>query len=287
MRRIFDLAHISKISLGFILSGMFMAASIGQAQVPLERSALRSNPKGTAVKAWNLPVILETSSTMHSSDSYERQAMTSLTLAPSYKISNSLKLFGSTLIYREETGAGDSGFDNTRLGLALAKNMSKRTTWTNTVSVVAPTNQVLRDETSFQGAIRGSTGFSFSKLPYDSVLSYNISYTRNFHEYDMTASGAFNVRETVAQTLEYSLPVVSKLSLLTSFSYSYGLTYEDDSRSKFYAGADLSWAFTKALSMSVGTSNEGNALKPNGMDSNIEFYNDSSSVIKMGLVYVL
>lgn len=286
MSRFFDRAQIKRISLGFILSAALVVASVGHAQSITERTALKTNPKVVA-KAWNLPLILETSSTMHSSDSYERQAMTSLTLAPSYKISDSLKVFGSTLIYKEETGVGDSGFDNTRVGLALSSILSKQMMWSNTLSVVAPTNKALRDETSYQGAARVATGLSLSKLPMDSVLTYNISYTRNFHEYDMTASGAFNVRETVAQTLEYSLPVVSKLSLLTSFSYSYGLTYEDDSRSKFYVGADLSWAFNKALSMSVGTSNEGNALKPNGSDSNIEFYNDTSSVVKMGLVYVL
>lgn len=286
MSNIFDQATVRKVSLGFVLGGILMAASLVHAQTFSEQAALKSNPK-VIQKAWNLPVVLETSSSMHSSNSYERQAMTSLTLAPSYKISEAVKLFGSTLFYKEETGAGDSGMDNTRLGLALSKKLSKQTLWSNTISVVVPTNKILRDETSYQGAVRGATGVSWSKLPMDSVLSYNLSYTRNFHEYDLTAGGSFNVRETVAQTLEYSLPVVSKLSLLTSFSYSYGLTYEDDSRSKFYVGADLSWAFNQALSMSVGTSNEGNALKPNGSDSNIEFYNDNSSVVKMGLVYVL
>ena len=238
-------------------------------------------------KRWTLPMTLETSSTLHAQDAYERQAMTSLSLAPSYLISKGLKLSAATMIYKEETGAGNSGVDNTLIALSLAKPLTKETSWFGTLGAIAPTNEELRDQTSYQGAARLGGGLNFANLIFDSSLRYVLNYTRNFHEFSQTASGGFNVRQTLVQTLEYTLPFNDQWSLQTVFSYTYGLTYQDDMRTKFYAGADINWSVMKNLIITAGTSNEGNALKPNGSDSNINFYDDTSSVVKLGITYVL
>lgn len=238
-------------------------------------------------KRWTLPMTLETSSTLHAQDAYERQAMTSLSLAPSYLISRGLKLSVATMIYKEDTGAGNSGVDNTLIALSLAKPLTKETSWFGTLGAIAPTNEELRDQTSYQGAARLGGGLNFANLIFDSSLRYVLNYTRNFHEFSQTASGGFNVRQTLVQTLEYTLPFNDQWSLQTVFSYTYGLTYQDDMRTKFYAGADINWSVMKNLIITAGTSNEGNALKPNGSDSNINFYDDTSSVVKLGITYVL
>ncbi|MEN0059989.1 MAG: hypothetical protein AAGB31_14205 [Bdellovibrio sp.] len=277
---------------GFVLLFMNVLMAVGvlrsaHAVSPssVTRNTLRAEK--TQEKKWTLPVSIESSSTLHTTDSYERAAQTSISIAPSYALSKLWRLSGTAMVYKEDTGVENSGFDNTSVTLSTVHPLTENISTSYGLSGVLPTNQQLRDETSYQGALRGAASINFANLFLASSFRYGVSYTRNFHEYDMTASSSFNVRENISQTLAYTLPFTDNLSLQTTFVYTYGWTYLGDTRSKFYVGTDLGYAFTKAFSSYVGISNEGNALKPNGSDSNIEFYNDNSSVIKFGLTYTL
>lgn len=260
---------------------------------PVSQNVIRTNRKAMALpaapqpKSWSIPITLESGSTLHAQDTYEREAMLALAISPSIKLSKNLSLSSSVVMYKEETGAGNSGFDNTPISLAYRMALTPKIAWTNSVAVILPTNRQLQDETTYQGAGKVGTNISFSDLFLDSTLSYGVSFTRNVHELQQTNVGGFNVRENVTQAINHSLPLGRDWSFDTSFVYTYGWTYLDDSRSKFYAGVNLNWNFVKDWTASLGTSNEGNALKPNGSDSNIEFYNDNSSVVKFSLTYVL
>ncbi|MFS4460471.1 hypothetical protein [Bdellovibrio sp. HCB2-146] len=246
-----------------------------------------SNRPVTKPKNWSIPLSAETSSTLHKEGSYEREASSSFSLAPSIKFTSNLKLATSISVWKEHTGPEEAGFDNTPVSLNLSTPLTPTLSWSNTIAGVLPTDRKLQNETSYQGAIKADTALAFDDLFLGSSLRLGVGITRNFHEMTQGNEGAFNVRETISQKLDYSLPLGKTWSLDTSFAYSTGWTYLGDLRTKFYAGADLSWNFVKDWTASVGTSNEGNALKPNGRDSNIEFFNDTSSVVKFGLTYVL
>lgn len=254
----------------------------------LVRKTVAPMPTQTpAPKSWSIPITYETSSTLHAADTYEREAVSALAITPSVKLSPNTKLGTNVTIYKEHTGAGNTSFDNTPISLSYRMALTPTIAWTNMAAVILPTNRQLQDETTYQGAARVGTTFSFDELFLGSSFSYAVSLTRNVHELQQSNTGGFNMRETVNQALNHSLPLGRDWSFDTSFAYTYGWTYLDDSRSKFYAGVNLNWNFSKDWTASVGTSNEGNALKPNGSDSNIEFYNDNSSVVKFSLTYVL
>jgi hypothetical protein len=267
-------------------ASLSFAASVSQSQ-----TTIRTNRKvlipTEQPKIWSIPITFETGSTLHAEGSYEREAQSALAISPSVKLTKNLSLSSSVTIYKEQTGAENSGFDNTPVGLSYRTVFTPKITWTNSASVILPTDRKLQDETTYQGAGKVGTSIAFSDLFLHSTFSYGVSFTRNVHELQQTNTGGFNVRENVTQGLNHSLPLGRDWSFDTSLVYTYGWTYLDDSRSKFYAGVNLNWNFLKEWTASVGTSNEGNALKPNGSDSNIEFYNDNSSVVKFSLTYVL
>lgn len=271
---------------------MLLSSSVSFAAPPA-KNVTRTNRKSVtsvqapAPKSWSIPITVETASTLHTNNSYEREALTALAIAPSVKLTKNISLSTAMTVYQEQTGAGNSGIDNTPIGLSYRLALTPHASWTNSVAVILPTDRKLHEETTYQGAGKVGTNVAFSNLFFDSTLSYGVSLTRNVHELQQNSSGGFNVRENVTQGLNHSLPLGRDWSFDTSFVYTYGWTYLDDSRSKFYAGVNLNWNFLKEWTASVGTSNEGNALKPNGSDSNIEFYNDNSSVVKFSLTYVL
>lgn len=236
-------------------------------------------------KSWSVDFGIETYSNMMKEDTYERDAGTSLQVSPFYRFNKITSMRLMMGLIKEQTGAGNTYFDNTIVSLSFKTPLTKDTAWINTLAGTLPTNRQLQDETSFQGGVRVGSKLAFSNLFWGSSASTAVQANRYFHEYNMTADGGFNVRNNLQGVLTYSLPVVSKLSLQTTFIYTQGWTYLDDTRQKFSIGADLGWEFTPAFSGYIGTSNEGNALKANGIDSNIEFFNDTSSIVKAGLSY--
>lgn len=279
---------LSRLLAGFILLSVLLStASVfaqGSEQLILRRKASKVKVEQ---KLWSLPLNLERSSTLHEQGSYERESFTSLELAPSYKINSNWSLGARTMIYKEENAVGNSGFDNTSIGLVRSFMPSKKIHYSVTAGVILPTDAKLREETSYQGGARVIGTVRALELFRGSTLSYSLQLSRSVHEYEQTAEGIFNVKQNVTNSIVYSQPFTETISLTTSFAYVYGWTYLDDSRTKFAVGADLGWQATPAFGVYLGTSNEGNALKPNGSDSNIEFYNDNSSIVKVGLNYVI
>jgi hypothetical protein len=259
------------------------------AQQPEQPTAeLKANAgEHVAKKPWTVVIGLETATSFHKDGTYERKAITSVAIAPSYIFTNEWKVSASTMAYKEDVYPGNSGIDNTAITSAYSRALQNGMKWTSTAGVTLPTDANLRDETSYQGGARVGTGINFGELFLGSTASYKVGFSRSFHEFDQTAEGGFNVRENFSQTVDFSLPFNDKISFSTFFTYTVGRTYQDDDRHKFAIGADLGYQITKALSASIGTSNDGNALKPNGSDSNIQFFDENSSMMKIGLTYVL
>ncbi|WP_413575528.1 hypothetical protein ACLVWU_14395 [Bdellovibrio sp. HCB290] len=234
-------------------------------------------------KAWTLDLGIETYSNMMKEDSYERDAGTAFDVSAGYRFNKITSMRVGTALMKEHVGPENTYFDNTTVSISFKSPLTQDIAWINTIAGVLPTNRQMQDQMSYQGAARLGTKFAFNNLFWGSSASTAAQMTRNFHEYEMTADGSYNMRNNAQFVLTYALPLFSKLSLQTSYVYTIGWTYQDDTRNKFSVGADLGWEFTPAFSAYVGTSNEGNALKANGIDSNIEFFNDTTSIVKAGL----
>ncbi|WP_413585067.1 hypothetical protein [Bdellovibrio sp. HCB274] len=257
-----------------------MAANVSTSTTKAKRPAPATTPEA---KAWSLDLGLETYSNMMKEDSYERDAGTSFDVSAGYRFNKITSMRVGTAIMKEHVGAENTYFDNSTVSISFKTPLTQDIAWVNTVAGVLPTNRQMQDEMSYQGAVRLGTRTIFSNLFWGSTAVTGLQATRNFHEYEMAAEGYYNMRNNAQFIFNYTLPLFAKLTLQTSYVYTMGWTYQDDTRNKFSIGADLAWEFTPAFSAYVGTSNEGNALKANGIESNIEFFNDTTSIVKAGL----
>lgn len=274
---------------GFVAASFLLGAYVNAQPTTTGVNALEIEKPALPHK-WSLPVSFEYASSLQPKNAYERKVQESFTLIPTYKISDSAKASVMTALYRDDSNdeaGGTADWDNTRVSISFSRPVLQNKTWSNSISTTIPTNRSLREQTSYQGGLKLAAGLQFDEVAFGSSLGCALSYTRNFHEFDMTADGGFNVRETVGAGLDWSLPLYHSLNLQSVFVYTAGKTYRDDLRTKFVTEANLNWQAARELTLSAGTSNEGNALGPNGKDSNIEFFNDTTSMIKFGLTYVL
>lgn len=279
-------------TLGVTIFALFCGLMASNAEAAAQASGtttLKTETPNPAQKAWNVVLDFQIGSTLHKQDSYERRSDKALSISPLYRFSENWSLSGNTALVQDDSieGQGNSFLDNTIVSMSHTRKITPNIRWKNSAGGILPTNPDMRDQTTYQGSVKVSTGLTFSGLALDSSLNTGLSLTRNFHEYNINADGAFNVRETAGFSIGIELPFLQNWSFSTSFMYNAGRAYSDDLRTKFAFDTSFSWAPTDEFALSVGTSNDGSALKPNGRDSNIEFFDNNSSVVKLGLTYTL
>lgn len=238
------------------------------------------------IKKWTLPVSFETASSMGEEWSSERRADSTITISPLYRLTSRLRVSGNISLTKEHSGVGDSAFNNSAVGLSYLTKLTDGITWTVSGSAVLPTNPQEREQKSYQGALRLGNAFSFSQIPGGGFMTYRLTVGRNFHGYSQGADGSYNLKQSLGHSLDYTQPIYGNLSLTGIFGYTQAWTYLDDQRYSFLMAAQLSYQATDEASVSIGTANQASALRPNGRDSNIEFFNDETSIVTLGLSYV-
>jgi hypothetical protein len=276
-----DLAHVALqtstvLTAVFLLFIAFGAQAAGQSATNTVNTTTQLKPSRLSI-----PLSLESAGTLHQQDAYEKQDGLSISISPSYKISNSLTAISELSAYKDLKGDQPSGLGIWLAGLSRSQKLQKNLNWTQGLIALLPTDSKLREDTSYNGSLLASTGLVFSELFFESSASIKLTYKRNLHEYSQTNTGKANIRESLGGSLTEKLNFMSVLGYTTAFSYINNQSFS------FMTSIGLSYQAQKKTSLHLAVSNEGNALKPNGTDSNIEFFNNQSSILKFGLTYDL
>lgn len=240
------------------------------------------------VSNWSIPLTIEAAETLHTNDDYAKKSGISIEIKPIYKINKELKLTSILSASKEYTGEQRSELDNWSSGLTYSRLLSSRTVGLLNTTAFFPTDNKLREETTYQGSASIGAGFNFQRMVFGSELLTMLSYKLNFYEFSQDFEGRFNIRESATALLGFSVPLWSeKVSFESTFRYGSAWSFAGTQSYKFVFDAGFTYAPTEKLSFSIGTNNEGNALKSNGTDSNIELYNAESSAVRMGFTYLL
>ncbi|MGE5086973.1 MAG: hypothetical protein ACM3MG_11775 [Bacillota bacterium] len=106
-----------------------------------------------------------------------------------------------------------------------------------------------------------------------------LSFAKNFHEYETDINGKVLNQYTSSQILSLSYEWPARISISANLVHRNALTYQNNIRESFEISEELGYDINKRFSVALGHSNSGNALKPNGVDSNIQVMDENSSVI--------
>lgn len=216
----------------------------------------------------------------------QRESSTDFQLAPAYKINPTFTAAGKIVFSKENSGARQSSSSNTTLTLGIKGIKINETLETlHSVGTVIPTNEdsIKRDHLKSSLAISNGLRWKTDLAKVD----YKLGLSKNFHEFTVNAEGSPNIEYRLTNSLEITVPLTDKFSVSTLGIYRLGRTYKGFERTSFEINADLIYDVLENLSINIGTSNDGNALKANGVDSNIQAYNENTSVIRAGLSLAL
>ena len=240
--------------------------------------------KEEEAKAFGLLLDLSYNSNMYAKGDISQTTYSNLTIIPSYKITDNLTTSLRTDITKYFTQDENTEMTNTRLRFSyLTAKLTDQISWSNLFDVYIPTNR----KSQLADRLTTATGIGTS-LKYAGEITtaiFGLGIKRNYHEFDYSTTGEQLNEYTATQALSLEFSLIEKLSLSVEGTYIMARTYQNTERYAFETGLSLGYEITKNFSASVGLSNGGNALKANGVDSNIEFLNEKTSELSAGIGY--
>lgn len=212
----------------------------------------------------------------------KREEAMDITLAPGYRINELYSVGVKTILTKENTGTEETKASDTLLTLSIKGiTLSPELSTVHSVFGVIPTSEKSRDRDRLQGAAGLSNGIHYANPLWDIV--YRLGYSQNFHEFNLNADGSANVQQSLSHSLGVKLNVTEKFYLSSVGIYRWGKTYGNKERSSFELHGDLNYDVTGKMTLNLGTSNAGSALKANGVSSNITAFNPDRGVIRAGI----
>ncbi len=230
-------------------------------------------------------VAAEYGTTMQPGDAYERSASMSLTFTPSFEFSKDYKLGVKTMLAKDLTSEEQrTVFDNTKLSLIkTAIPLSQVFSFRPAVAVIAPTSSDAK-KSWFRGSV-GAAGrllFDLQSIGVPFNGFYNLAYDRNIHDYTTSVDGTPNFRDVVTHVVVLEVPFAGNWTISATSVLVSAWTYRGTVRNFFELAQDLGYKIDDSFSVYIGHTNAGDAYKANGRTSNMAFFNDQASVLRLG-----
>ncbi len=282
----------------FLVSSLLvsaLASLVAHAQVSEQAASVASSAQSSITKFkkeaevkkdFSLDLGIEYSQKTAVEEKGSTESSTDFLIAPNYKINNKLSLAAKAVVSKENSNQRQTSISDTKIALALKGfKLSEQFETLHSISGVVPTNEDSQKQDRLYTSIGLTNGIKFSNAVAE--IKYKLGLSRNFHEFNINADGSPNIEYRLANTLEIKIPVTESFSITSVGTYRLGRTYAGAQRTDFIFDTDLNYDILENLSVNLGTSNEGGALKANGVDSNISAFNENTSVYRLGLSLTL
>ena len=241
-------------------------------------------PAKEVTKSFGLVLDLSYNANMYAEGDINQTSYTNFTIIPSYKITDKLTTSARTDISKYHTQDENTEMSNTRIRFSHATaKLTDQISWSNRFDGFIPTNR--KDQLTNRLITATGIGTSLKYAGDITTATLALGLRRNYHEFDYSITGEPLNEYSVAQALVLDFNMTEELSLSIEGTYIMARTYQNAERYNFETGISLGYQITKNFSAAVGLSNGGNALKANGVDSNIEFLNEKSSELSAGIGY--
>ena len=155
------------------------------------------------------------------------------------------------------------------------------------VTAVIPVSQYSVKKDQLQTALSGKIGFSL--MPVDGNgfgIVTGISLGRSFHSYEEDINGSVLNQYSSNQNAGISY-AFNDWSFSADFVNRTRWTYKNSVKSSFEISEEIGYSISPNFLAAIGHTNAGATLKANGADSNVDLYNENTSIVyaTMGMSY--
>ena len=245
-------------------------------------STSQQSAQSISTPSFSLVIGLEYSEKIAEDEKGAKESGTDLVISPAYKINHIFSSSITTVLSKSNNAAGETSVSDTQIGLGIKGFQIKESLVTlHSLSGVIPTSEKSKETDRLLGAFGISNGLRYKNDI--AQFEYKLGFSKNVHEFNINANNSPNIEYRLSNTVEVQTNLSTKFSLVGVGVYRIGRTYGGKERTSFEVHGDLLYEVSGKMSLNLGTSNVGSALKMNGVDSNITAYNDDTSVIRAGV----
>jgi hypothetical protein len=150
------------------------------------------------------------------------------------------------------------------------------------VRLYLPTDSEQRRLTSQKTKLYYTVSSTWLK-PFFAIF-YAPFLSKDFHSYQTKRSGGSNTSWTLGNTLAFILTPYDRWEAKISLQYSKSWTYQGVSKDDYLKHAqEISYTTPLDVAVTLGHSNEGSAIKPDGHTRNIQVYGVQQSIFYLSL----
>lgn len=154
------------------------------------------------------------------------------------------------------------------------------------VDVTLPTNEFIREQTSFVGALGGQLRLT-KVLPYKLFFALNNNLRWNFHDYRVSELGIANIQASASTLATLSYAATPKIQTTVSLGWSLAKSYENTFTDFYSIDLSASYVLTDQWSILGGWTTAGSPFTADGQNSNIRLFDERDTTFYFSLTHFM
>lgn len=251
------------------------------------KASMKSTAKAPAKKSFTGSINISPARTLVDFQDGTKAESNDTTFENSYQINESFKAKSKVIYSQNLKNSVENDFAD--IDLSVSKSsipLGSTFTLSPTLLGTLPLSKSSRLNNQFNGALGVGLkwGLASGTLVEGLSLSLTTALSRLFHRAPTAISGTVLNQYTAYQKLvaNYS---ISKYSFTLVFNHTNSMTYQNNLKEGFVLAQEFEFTANDSLAFQLGHANGGSALKANAQDSNIQFFNENSSAVYVGVTW--
>lgn len=149
-----------------------------------------------------------------------------------------------------------------------------------------PLSKTSKDSTQLKYGIGIGSAFALNTktMGWDGVgLNYTLSYLKNETEFSTSVAGEPLTSSRIRQRINFALPISSSFTFRSRLQLDSNFSFENVIRSSFLHFEQIEYKFLTKYTVYTGHTNSGGTLAGDNYENNVKFYNDTSSLLYLGM----
>lgn len=275
---------MGKLTLGnYIIASFFAVATLAQGATLTEQDATTQ----TAFKNYSASFSSGITSNLFKTSTPEHQLSSDFNLSVALKPTKEDSVSFGLAATKDLKGEREFAFSDGSLGYSRRLYRTPEYSLSGSIAAILPMSESSREIQKLNTGLVIAPSIS-SSLGIDSFSAQlRPSLRYNFHSMKTNMLGGSNTEYSLGARLTLGYNLTDELSLSAVSSYARNTTYYGNSIDSYSFIQALGYQATDELALELGHANGGNALAPNGVDTDINFYNDNTSTIYFALTLSL
>ncbi len=240
-----------------------------------------------SVTKWNFLNDFTVDSNAQDVDAIDNSSGVTYTTGFRYKLSNKRNLWAFGRLSKRFTG--EERFDPLDTILRVEQVLDQKILSMSTrarVDLTLPTNEFIREQTSFYGALGGQLRLT-KVLPYKLFFALNNNVRWNFHDFRVSELGIPNIQASASTLATLSYAVTPKIQTTISGGWSLAKSYENTFTDFYSIDLSASYVLTDKWSVLGGWTTAGSPFTADGQNSNIRLFDERDTTFYVSLTHFM